>query len=86
MITNWQELGEILAECENRLSTLENSQNVVEQEPTEVIHRHFHSDLSKEQWDRIEQSIRDSADLRKKVNELYEKKKPKEVYKLEEVG
>ena len=44
-------------------------------EPREVVHKHFHSDLSKEHWDRVEQSLRDNADLRKKVNELYEKRK-----------
>ena len=44
-------------------------------EPREVVHKHFYSDLSKQQWDRVEQSLRDNADLRKKVNELYEKRK-----------
>lgn len=86
MITNWQELGEVLAEFNNRLSYLENSQNVGEPEPTEVIHKHinFTSSLDKKQWDEIQQAILDFTNLRKKINELYEKKKPKEVYKLGE--
>lgn len=35
MITNWKELGEFLAEVENRLSYLENSQTVYREEPKE---------------------------------------------------
>lgn len=77
MIKSWEELGEVLAEFENRIGTLENSQTTnptEKQESSEVIHRHFHSDLSKKQWDGIEQAILNFGNLDKKVNELYEKK------------
>ena len=46
------------------------------EEPQEVIHRHinYHSDLSKEQWDRIEQAIRHISYLDKKSQGLFDNK------------
>ena len=45
MITNWEELGDHLAEVENRISTLENSQGVYREEPKEpqeIVHRYVY--------------------------------------------
>jgi len=46
-------------------------------EPSEVIHRHFHSDLSQKQNDGINQLILRVKYLDKKVNKIFEKKKGK---------
>ncbi len=49
-------------------------------EPQEVIHRHinYHSDISKKQWDRVEQALFLVNHLDKKVKELFKKKSKKQ--------
>ena len=63
MIKTFEELGDILAEFENRLSLIENSMpNVqtttkdVQPEPVETVVRHinYSSDVSIKQWKRID--------------------------------
>ncbi len=81
MIKSFEELGEVLADFEVRLSVLENSQHFHEPkevllEPQEIIHRHinYNSDVSKKQWQRIDAISGELTYLRNKevetLNEL----------------
>jgi len=80
LVMKIEEIQDVLAEFENRIRYLEMSAPYKrEEEPTEVVHRHinYHSNISKKQWDRIEQAIRKASWLEKGLIEKETKKKSK---------
>ena len=76
MIKSFEELGEVLAEFENRISYLEMSANSsLEQQapqPQEIIHRH--SDMSKQEFARLLALEGEVKYLRAKLTERGAKK------------
>lgn len=75
MITSFEELGEVLAEFENRLSYLENSQTSLREpkvaEPQQVEHIVRHSDMSKQDFDELRRLKREVEYLKGKKKETY---------------
>ncbi len=83
MITNWEELGEILAEFENRLSSLENSQHFHEpEEYSEIETLTPEPEFVKRQWDIVNQLRGEMRFLSSKIIELRAKKSEQRRYNI----
>ncbi len=78
MIKSFEELGDVLAEFENRIKTLENSMPFYEVEPepkeVKVEHHHYNHSLSKKEWDDMEQTRLRTIHLEKRIKQLQDKK------------
>jgi len=80
MITSWEELGEALAEIENRLSYLEMNQNNTQVSNLEerilnleqLLESFKIPEWTRQQWDIVDQLRNKTLYLQNKVNEVLE--------------
>jgi len=92
MINTWEELGEILAEFENRLSLLENSmpyrllKSEEEQKPQLVEHIVRHSDISRQDYASLRNLEGQVKYLQTKFDELLIKRGKSQPKRLHKTG
>ena len=76
MIKSWEELGDYLAEIENRISYLENSQGAatIQSQNENPTHEEAAESWSSKQWDVVNQLRSMVLYLQEKVNRITDKK------------